>query len=190
MRLLALLVLASLALAALACDEEEGPDARSDVPGALQSPTLTSSPPLPTADISTPNVGDLRHFEDAGLGFALDYPAEWTIEEAAVPPGFDYILRALDFIKADGFRHASIVVMLNTEGLTLEDFIEMTNPAFFDSPVVPVTIAGAPGLFRDTWQGLPTAAAYVTVGDRVYSLSGMRMEEFEALTARLVFLGK
>jgi hypothetical protein len=142
------------------------------------APTLAASPSASVGPTPTPVLSMTKTFTSVNNGFAVGYPADWTVEPATSlwwPPawahtddytGFDFIFAPAD----PHFRAASAVA---PEGVLIDDWIDSYMTTAGDNTCNPrrstlpeITIDGQAGRIRTTCPS--EVEATVVVGRRAY----------------------
>jgi hypothetical protein len=158
-------------------------------PAPSQEPTPTPAPAetSPPAETPTPTpapTGWLT-YTDATYGYSFEYPRDWFVHTDAVGGA---IVSSWDTTQAKGIGaplgdqfKIDIVVIDNSEGLTLADWIVKYATSSTDPPTVlsqsPVVLDGIPGVKRETVaQDTHASQHFFLVGTKVYSLTALPLD--------------
>jgi hypothetical protein len=196
---LVLAFLAALGAAIDACGEEEQvPAVPSQTAGS--SPTLGASSPSPlttgealsvcpslaaTSWTWLPPSSNTRAYRSAQFGFSLSYPDDWTICQLPTDAATRDFLGGIQFMDRSGLPHASLYVYANPNQSDLEAWV--TDHAG-EAPKEERTVGGQRALFTSSSaDGSPTAGAYFAKGKFVFSISALKIEDFNAVTSLFDF---
>jgi hypothetical protein len=113
------------------------------------------------------------------------YPENWNVCRLTTALEIRDFLGGVQFTDAAGLPHVSIYVYSNPDRSVLEDWVR-THAG--EVPSEQKTIGGERALFVSTSaEGTPTAGAYFARGDRVFGISSLKLEDFNAIAGQFSF---
>jgi hypothetical protein len=166
------------------------PGGEEEVSVQATAPASVSAPPGPTVQATEPSptssatAGTILTYTHPVYGYSFQYPSDWFVHSSQ---GMT-IVTSWDTTKApgiggpigDGFK-IDISVIENTEGLTLDDWIEKFATGTTDAPTVlsqsPFVLDGKQGMKRETVAEEERATEYfLLVGRSVVSIGAFPLD--------------
>lgn len=168
-------------LSVIACgDSEEDLDDESQATPGVSATAADLSPTTQTTAEATPTPISTERYEDPSGIFAVDLPQGWS-PESPESEGDD-LVTAVEFSDETQLTRAGVTVWSNSTGTGLEDWVRDRNVLFFEDNAVESMVLGYQALFSDrNFQGQARGAAYLAADGYIILLSGLTLEDYEAL---------